>query len=236
MTTEIAYFYNLRELRPHDQVQAEVTAMLNTQPVWFIGCEGVGYRFAAHPNYLQIRDFSKPGRENIVIFVRQDQGLPEHLQWTDLQETWKNPHQRGDHWPRSIVSFRLNGHQIVGHQQPQRGTANTTAAQAEGQDALTKIMAPWTRKEWRQRSLRSKVAARLRKRLAVADWNGVCTDHGTTPCTIAKAIRGHVYGSKIDAMIARRFRIASTDYLTHVGHVQMLSDHKHCVKFTISNW
>jgi hypothetical protein len=87
-------------------------------------------------------------------------------------------------------------------------------------------MAPWTRDNWKARTDDSKVRARERQRIVVADFNRRAGEPGPGPTLLANRIRASVTGARIDCGVDRQIDVTSHKYVSRVGNVILRSDHK----------
>lgn len=195
-------------------------------PRAIVMAETIGRRFQPLPGYLQVRDVSRPGRANLTVFVRED--CERHrVRWVDLSETWTRWKDKDrQHPPRSIVAIGLGTVQLVGAHQPPEGTDNTYAAQVEGIDALSLMMAPW---KWRTLPVGSEDAAtlmRARPRLLLWDPNHAPDEWGPGPKYLAHRISPAWYhGGKTDGAVNRGdITVLSDGMVDHAGGVAIPTD------------
>ena len=224
------YFYNCREGRPNAELMREVHAMLDDQPLFWLGVEAVGYRFEKHKGYDVLHDTSNQSRANVVAYVPS--GGVDHVGYLDLHQTWRNTEHPGMHAPRSFLHFSIEGMQVLNvHQAPRTKYGPNTRAQAEGQYRLRQAMAPWTHPGWDQRTDTPRHAALTRARLALGDLNGTCQDSGFTPCTLAAAVHGKVVDQHhVDTGVYRNCVVDNVAYPEIVNGVRLHTDHKHALR------
>lgn len=216
--------YNLRVGRAQSRIRLEIRALLSWNPLVLGLPEAIGYDLENLPGYSLVRDRSNPSRANIAVYVRE--GHLESVKWHDMKERWLRTEHPGWHDARSWVELRVDADQVIVGHQPPKGTNNTFDAQMEGINFLTDRMAPWTRTDWPDRNSESKVRAKERQRIVLADFNRRAGEPGPGPTLLANRIRGGVTGARIDATVDRQIDVTSHKYVSRVGNVILRSDHK----------
>jgi hypothetical protein len=217
-------FYNLRVGRAQSRIRLEIRALLSWKPLVLGLCEAIGYDLENLPGYSQVRDRSTKSRANVAVYVRE--GHLESVKWHDMHETWHRTEGPGEHEARAWAELRVDTDQVLVGHQPPKGTNNTFDAQMEGINFLTARMAPWTRQDWPDRNADSKVRAKERQRIVLADFNRRAGEPGPGPTLLANRIRGAITGARIDASVDRALDVTSHQYVNRVGNVILRSDHK----------
>lgn len=225
------WFYNLRVGRSPAQVRRELQAMIDTGPAIIGLCEGVGYSLPRFKGYRLIRDRSTRSRANVAAYVRRE--AVSNVRWHDMHQTWGRTEHPGVHEARSWLEFRYFGVQVLVGHQPPKFTNNTIRSQQEGIDFLVGRMAPWTRKDWADRTQTEREHAKERPRLVIMDANRHPKEEGPGPHMLAQKIDGQVVGTNIDLGVARGLSISGTDYVRAVGGVDLKSDHEEALRFKI---
>ena len=224
-------FYNVDNNRDPQQVATELRALLDARPAVLGLCETTGLDLPGVDDYRVLRDRSKPGRDNLAAYVKDNLEVSA-VKWLDCEETWTKtaPGASGQHWPRSILEFRAGRLMVWVAHQPPKGTDNTKPAQQEGIDKLTARMAPWTRDDWDERSDADKAKAKDQARIVLWDANRTCNESGPGPTMLASRIGGWPCGQKIDQATWRGNEAKdgkNPAYPSQVAGVQLRSDHGH---------
>lgn len=237
-------FYNVDNARDHGQVQKELKALLDPRPaaLGLCECEGLkpGNGLPQLDDYRIIRDASKPGRENIVCYVKASLGVDDSsIKWIDCKETWTktNPGAKGQHWPRSILSFRAGRLHILVAHAPPKGTDNVQKSQQEHCDKLVAQMAPWTRDDWKDKTDQQKKDAKAQARVVLWDANRTKNEDGPGPKQLGSKIDGNTAGDKIDCGTWRGGDVQGTAniaYFNKIAGVDLKSDHGHAFKFDLN--
>lgn len=239
MTDIVLWLYNLatpderRTDKPHQEVAAEIRAILATGPNGLALNEAIGWHLPRVHGYDLVHDRSRPGRANIALYLRTDRKLGRPW-WTDLRQTWSRTKHPGQHPPRSILSRRYGALQVTVAHQPPRYTDNVIPAQREGIDALVRIMAPWTRHTWLIRPTTSRRRQRARARIVLMDANRspLASPREPGPAQLARRIGGTVLARGIDCAVIRNVKGHSA-YTTAVNGVHLHSDHRHALIVTL---
>lgn len=224
----VAKFYNLDNYRAADQVKREIRALLDGGPDLLALCECIGNVVPGVDGYKLIRDTSRPGRENIALYVAKD--LPvDDVAWYDCDETWTKTAEgaTGQHWPRSWLDLRLCDVQLIVGHQPPKGTDNVKASQQEGIDLVRRRMAVWERDDWDDKTDEQQAKQMCRPRIALADWNRGPDEDGPGPKQLRNAIEGYQLGQQIDAAVCRGDECWTVDakYVHAPNGVELESDH-----------
>ena len=188
----------------------DITAVLDTEPNLFGGCEAVGKgALPRDEHYTKIRERSNefPGRSNIFSYTRGK--MPKAYRWTDMDETFdKMPGRRGQHVPRSFLSYQYGGAQYIWAHHPPNWPG-TAEARAEHLRALQKRFAPWTDEErWARFSDKRKQLERDRPRVLFWDRNMTLL----MARKFATSMDAWVVGEKIDCAIVRNIKVGSAGY------------------------
>ena len=219
--------YNLDNSRPNDQMVKEVRAIAKFGDHVMCYCEAVDYDMPGIDGYVMFdRDKSKPGRENIVTYVRADLPIDkDRSQWHDLKETWTrtNPGASGQHWPRSIQEVVIGQMQLLNLHNPPKGTDNVHDSQQESIDKLAKRMSPNP----------DDSNSKERPRIAVGDYNRKPQEDGPGPGQLASRIDGYSTGDKIDCAVRRKMGLQWVKYLTTPNGVELKGDHHHMMRMMV---
>lgn len=231
-STQVQTFYNLATAHerglPHTQAQAqvdqEIRAQLALGPKVAGYVETIGWRLPRVPGYTLIRDTSRPGRSDVAAYVSKAAKLTR-IRWHDLTDTWgkTNPGAAGQHAARSFLSFRADGvKEVVAHLAPPHTGAAGIAAQRQEYAAIARVVNGRLQ------------GARFLHRPAVilGDYNPNATEHGAL--TLAQMIHGQAANTtRADNVVVRGLVVHGLHYLTHIGGLQMNSDHGSYLRLTL---
>lgn len=197
------------------------------RPRILVACEVVGDRLAPQPGYAMVRDVSRPGRANVVAFVREDSQLRKAW-WIDHKTRWtrtKHP-QLGLHPARSTLVLGVGELQALGGHQVPMGTDHTREGQLEIVKALQLVMTPWTRPRIRDAAPELRLEAmKNRPRALLWDDNAPKGSNGLGSSYLGPRIGGHRHGEHIDNLLGRALPVDGQAYVTHAGGVTMDTDH-----------
>jgi hypothetical protein len=204
-----AWFLNLGPSSTTDrEANADIEAILETNPALVTGCESVGKGplLAPGKGRTKIRDTSNAGRANLFAYVRDPDGDLE-WKWTDCSKEFPRAiHPKlGPHPARSILRFPFQGQQIVvAHKPPMwRGAG---PSRWEHDQRIARIMNPDRDRD--------------RSRLLFWDSNGMAGAEA-----LARRIEGRVVGDKIDNAVVRRIQVVEHGYRRSVGGHTFATDH-----------
>jgi hypothetical protein len=225
-------FYNVDNNRDPAQVNKELRALLDGGPAVLGLCETTGLSLPSVDGYRIVRDRSRPGRDNISAYVDLDLDLSD-VKWFDLKQTWSNPNQPGQHWPRSILEFRAGRLRVWVAHAPPRYTDNETGSQREHVDKLVARMAPWTTDGWEG----DKASAKQTARVCLWDANRKKGEGDHGPDSLDRRCDGATSGAKIDCGSWRGGDVKQgqdVSYPTTVDGVKLKSDHGHAFRFELA--
>lgn len=235
------FVYNGDNYRAAGELARElIAAAAELRPRRIVVVEAIGNELPELRGYWLLHDKSRPGRENLAVYVRKVAGRRRpRVRWIDLAQTWTktNPGAHGQHWPRSIMVVAGMVQLIVWHAPP-KGTDNTLKAQQEGLDAIVRLVEPWERAGagmvW---PLVRVKAAQLRPRVIAGDWNRAPAEDGPGPGRLIRLYGFTAAGAGIDlALVRGGVRIASWRYVEAVNGVPLRSDHRRALVATLSLW
>lgn len=196
-----------------------------------IACEVIGDRMDPRPGYTMVRDTSRPGRANLVAYVRDDCQLRRRW-WIDHRTTWTrtNPGAKGQHPARSTLVLGIGDAQVLGGHNVPLGTDNTHVGQLEIVQALHLVMAPWKRPRIRDAAPELSLSAmRARPRVLLWDDNapddGPEEERGLGSRYLAPKVAGQAWGAHIDSAVARNAGVERVSYATHAGGLELATDH-----------
>lgn len=230
--------YNLDNFRPDGQVAAELHAIATTwRPKRIVIVEAIGNSLPALPGYWLLWDRSRPGRENLAVYVRKVPGRRRpRARYVDLEQTWSNTERPGTHWPRSIMVVAGLVQLVVWHAPP-KGTDNVLPSQLEGVHALIPILAPWKRPGAPARTGLARRLAERRPRVLAGDLNRRRDEAGPGPATLMREAGLAIAGVGIDVVLYRGGLVVERwANVTHAGDVQLRSDHKHALIVYMRLW
>lgn len=230
--------YNLDNFRPRAQVARELGAIRNVwRPKRIIIVEAIGNELPELAGYWLLWDRSRPGRENLAVYVRKVAGRRRpRVRYVDLEQTWHRTEGPGQHWPRSIMIVAGVVQLVVWHAPP-KGTDNTIAAQLEGVHALVPILAPWRRPGATNRFGLARKVAELRPRVLAGDFNRTTLEAGPGPATIRDQAGMRVAGVGIDLLLYRGgLNVTGWHNVQRAGDVELRSDHRHALVAYVTLW
>lgn len=230
--------YNLDNFRPDGQVERELVAIARTwRPRRIVIIEAIGNQLPILAGYWLLWDRSRPGRENLAVYVAKRPGRRRpRVRYQDLEATWSNTERAGRHWPRSIMIVAGVVQLVVWHAPP-KGTDNTLPAQIEGVNALVPIVAPWRRFGAPDRTGPAWRVAKLRPRVLAGDFNRTALEDGPGPGTLEREAGMKRAGLGID-LVLYRGGLSATGWhaVERAGDVELRSDHKHALVVYMRLW
>lgn len=189
-----------------------------------IACEVIGDRLEPQPGYSMIRDRSRPGRANLVGYVREDCTLRRSW-WIDHTTTWSRTETTGTHPARSTLVLGIGSLQLLGAHNVPLGTDATEQGQRELVRAIALVMTPWRRASIRREAPELDVE-KMRARPRVVLWDdNAPADHGLGGDYLAEHVGGQRHGEHIDNAVTRQLAVESVEYVHHAGGVQLATDH-----------
>jgi hypothetical protein len=192
-----------------------------------IACEVIGDKLQPVPGWQMVRDTTRPGRANLVAYVREDCELSRSW-WIDHRTTWtrtEGPEPRGQHPARSSLVLAVGEAQVVGAHQVPLGTDHTPSGQLELVQALHLVMAPWKRPRVREAAPELQLEAmKARPRVLLWDDNSH-GDLGLGSDYLGPKIGAQRHGDAIDNMLARHVPVEAVEYVRHAGGVELATDH-----------
>jgi hypothetical protein len=229
LVTEEVQFYNLDNNRNDKQVETEIRALLEEEPLVLGMCETIGNTLPLVSGYWRIQDKTNKSRANIGAYIRK--GVPVgEPRWAQHTETWGRTQAKGIHEARATLYIDVDGVQtVIGHVPPKVAGIK---AQQEAINIFVRIMAPW--KLPKRVGLVRRIRRRRKPRLCIADFNRRRDEPGPGPSQLATRIKGWVLSNRIDTAVFRRLRASNPRYIHQVNGVKLLSDHHHALQFSIT--
>jgi hypothetical protein len=230
--------YNLDNFRPAGQVERELRAIAGVwRPKRIVIIETIGNQLPELAGYWLLWDRSRPGRENLAVYVRKRIGRRRpRTRYVDLEATWSNTERPGTHWPRSILIVSGVVQLVVWHAPP-KGTDNVLASQLEGVHALVPIVAPWRRPGRARMTAAARKVAELRPRVLAGDFNRTTLEDGPGPAVIRDQAGMKVAGVGIDLLLYRGgLNVTGWHNVQRAGDVELRSDHKHALVAYVQLW
>lgn len=189
-----------------------------------VACEVVGDKLQPQPGYRMVRDTSRPGRANLVAFIREDCDLRRSW-WIDHRTTWTRTSGTGTHPARSSMVLGIGSLQLLGAHNVPLGADRSHDGQLEIVHALQLVMAPWKRPRIRDHAPELGVQA-MKDRPRVLLWDdnapggtGLGSDY------LGPRVPAWRHGEHLDNALQRNLVIQDTEYVTHAGGVQLATDH-----------
>jgi hypothetical protein len=219
-----AWFLNLgpTSTTTEAEANADIKAMLATDPALVLGCEGVakGDLPPAGKGRIKIRDTSNEGRANLWAYIKGADKDQFKWDWTDCTKSFPRAlhPEMGMHPPRSILRFPFFGEQIVvAHKPP--AWKGSGPARWEHDQKLVRIMKPGKGYDPR------------RSRMLFWDCNGLPGAR-----KLADRVDGWVVGNEIDCAVVRKIKVVEHGYRKGVGGHRFATDHEHGAFFLRWEW